>query len=198
MCLPYVRRLSEKLERVCAPLGVKTVFKPARTLKQTLMRVKTNIPEEKKTGVIYEVPCEECPQTYIGETKRTLKVRLSEHKQAVKHGDPKNGIAVHAHESNHRIDWDGARVRRSGMTSYWRRRTTEAILIQQREETMNLDGGLQLPTLWNPVLNPPLTTHVPMLLLLLLSLLLLLLHCHYSSISLIITVSITTHHLSPH
>ena len=119
------------------------------------MRVKTRIPEEKKTGVIYEVPCKECPQTYIGETKRTLNVRLSEHKQAVKRGDPKNGIAVHAHESNHMIDWDGARVKRSGMNNYRRRRTTEAILIKQNERTMNLDGGLQLPTLWNPVLNPP-------------------------------------------
>ena len=67
--------------------------------------------------------CKECHQTYIRETKKTLKVRLSEHKQAVKRGDPKNGIAVHAHESSHMIDWDGARVRRSGMIGYWQRRT---------------------------------------------------------------------------
>ena len=32
------------------------------------------------------------------------------YKQAMKRGDPKNGITVHAHESNHTIDWDGARV----------------------------------------------------------------------------------------
>ena len=82
-------------------------------------------------------------------------MRLSEHKQAVKRGDPKNGIAVHAHESNHMIDWDGARVKRSGMTGYWQRRTIEAIYIKLNEKTMNLDGGLQLPTVWNPVLNPP-------------------------------------------
>ena len=67
--------------------------------------------------------------------------RPGEQQLAVKCGDPKNGIVV--------------RVRRSGMTSYWRRKTTEAILIKQSEETMNLDGGLQLPTLWNPVLSPP-------------------------------------------
>ena len=86
-----------------------------------------------------------------------LKVRLGEHKQAVKRGDPKNGIAVHAHESNHTIDWDGARVKSSGMTGYWQRRTIEAIHIKliMSEKTMNLDGGLQLPTVWNPVLNPP-------------------------------------------
>ena len=40
---------------------------------------------------------------YVGETKRTLKVRLSEHRQAVKRGDPKNGIAVHVQKTNHCI-----------------------------------------------------------------------------------------------
>ena len=73
----------------------------------------------------------------------------------MKCGDPKNGIAVHASESKHTIDLDGARVKRSGMTGYWQRRTTEAIHIKLSEETMNLDGGLQLSTVWNPILNPP-------------------------------------------
>ena len=85
----------------------------------------------------------------------TLKVRRSEHKQVVKRGDQKNGIGIHAHELNHMIDWDGTRVKRSGMTNYWQRRTNEAIHIKLSEETMNLDGGLQLSTVWNLVLNPP-------------------------------------------
>ena len=155
MYLSYVQGLSEKLERLCTPLGVKAVFKPARTLRQTLMRVKTHIPEERRRAVVCEVPCKECHLTYIGETKRMLKVRLGKHNQAVKRGAPKNGIAVHAHESNHMIDWDGARVKRSGMTDYWQRRTTKAIHIKMSEETMNQDCGLQLSTVWNPVLNPP-------------------------------------------
>ena len=57
MSLPYVQGLSEKLERICTPLGVKAVFKPARTLRQILMRFKTRIPGERKRGVVYEVPC---------------------------------------------------------------------------------------------------------------------------------------------
>ena len=114
MCLPYVQGLSEKLERVCTLLGIKAVFKPVRTLRQILIQVKTHIPEERKKGVVYEVPCKKCHQTFIGETKRTIKVRHGEHKQAVKCGDPKNGIAIHAHELSHMIDGDGARVKRRG------------------------------------------------------------------------------------
>ena len=31
--------------------------------------------------MVYEVPCKDCSKAYIGETKRTLKVRRSEHEQ---------------------------------------------------------------------------------------------------------------------
>ena len=61
--------------------GVRAAFKPMRM--QTLMNLKNCIPEEKKRSVVYEVPCKDCSKTYTGETKRALKVILSEHKQAV-------------------------------------------------------------------------------------------------------------------
>ena len=75
--------------------------------------------------MVYKVPCKECYKIYIRETKRNLKVRLSERKQVMKKGDPKNGIAVHAHESHHGIDWDGATVKRT-VTNYQHRTAAEA------------------------------------------------------------------------
>ena len=60
------------------------------------MRVKTAIEDEEKKGVVYEVPCGECEQVYIGEIGRNLKERLKEHQYAVKKENPKNGIAAHA------------------------------------------------------------------------------------------------------
>ena len=50
-------------------LGVRAAFKPGRTLKQTLMKLKTRVSEERKRGVVYEVPCKDCGETYVGETK---------------------------------------------------------------------------------------------------------------------------------
>ena len=60
------------------PTHVKAAFKPTKTLRQTLMNVKNCIPKETKREVVYEVPCKECHLSYIGETKRTLRVRGSE------------------------------------------------------------------------------------------------------------------------
>ena len=117
------------------------------------MKVKTHVLEDKRRGVVYKVPCKDCSKTYVyvGEIKRTLKVRLGEHKQVVKRGDPKNGIAEHAHNTQHAIDWMGAKEKMD--SNYWRRRTIEAIHIETSADTMNLDGGLLLPLVWNPILH---------------------------------------------
>ena len=60
-------------------------------------------------GVVYSIPCANCPATYIGETGRTLKVHMAEHKRAVKSKDPLNGIAVHIQKTAHNINWQEAR-----------------------------------------------------------------------------------------
>jgi hypothetical protein len=83
----------------------------------------------------------------VGETGRTLKKRISEHKQAVNRGDRKNGIAVHVIDKGHTINWEEAIVR------YWRRRVQEAIKIQRQPNTMNLDCGMILNSVWTPALK---------------------------------------------
>ena len=153
MFLPYVRGVSEKLEKVCAPLGVKTIFRPQKTLWSIVMRVKQKTPMEKKRNVVYEVPCHDCQFTNIGETRRTVKKRITEHKYAVKIGDPKNGIAVHAQKSQHSLDWEGAKVQATA-TGYWNRRTMEAIHIRKKGKALNLDCGLHLSPVWNPLIDP--------------------------------------------
>ena len=77
-------------------------------------------------------------------------IRLGEHRQAVKRGDQKNGIAVHVHNTQHCIDWKGSKIRRRA-AGYWERRTTEAIQIRKTSPNMNLDSGLLLPMVWNPI-----------------------------------------------
>ena len=105
--------------RVCTSLGVKAAFKHMKTIRQTVMKLQTHILEERRRAVVYEVPYKDYGKTYLGQTKRTLKVRLGEHKQAVVRGDPKNDIAVHVHELHHVIDWVVNMVKRS-VCGYWK------------------------------------------------------------------------------
>ena len=142
-----MKGVSEKMDKTCKGIGptkLKVVFKPFRTMRQMLMKVKNPVQAEKKKGVVYEVPCQDCSKLYVGKTGRTLRKRISEHKQAVKRFDDKNGIAAPVFKHNHRIAWDEASV----STSYWRRRVQEAINIRTKKEMMNLDCGLTLSNTW--------------------------------------------------
>ena len=88
---------------------IRTTFRSRGTLREALVWTKEPATWKKK-GVMYQVPCAECNCAYIAETGRMLEKRLSEHRGVVKN-DTKNGIAVHAWKSQHKVDWDAATVK---------------------------------------------------------------------------------------
>ena len=130
LCLPYVKGLSERIERACKSslTNLKVVFKSQRTLRSMLTNVKNRPPAEKVKGVVYQVKCS-CGSAYIGETGRTLEIRLKEHQRAVKNRQTTNGIAVHANSTHHSILWDSAEV--VCRESHWHKRKVQEALIDE-------------------------------------------------------------------
>ena len=63
--------------------------------------------------------------------------------QAQRRKDTKNGIAVHASKTQHKVDWEAATVKQVE-TNYTRRRTVEAVHIRKQEATSNLDCSWHL------------------------------------------------------
>ena len=116
-----------------------------------LVKVKEPMPELKRKGVVYEVPCNDCDHVCIGETGRTLEKRLKEHRSAVKKNDRKNGIAVHAWDTGHQVKWESASVKEVE-TNLSNRRIMEALHIQRTPYTTNLDCGLNIDPVWFPLL----------------------------------------------
>ena len=47
---------------------------------------------------------------YTGEAGGKLKVRMVEHKHAIRIGDVNNGLAVHSLKTGHPIEWSQTRV----------------------------------------------------------------------------------------
>ena len=150
LCLPYIKGLSETLQRVCRPLEVRIRHKATNTLRSLLTRIKTPLPETQKTGVIYEIPCR-CGQVYIGETCKTLIDRMKEHKRPVQKIDTNNSLAVHVKETLHDISWENAKVLQKEQHKI-RRKIKEAILIQ-KTPCMNMDLGMNVDPIWKDILN---------------------------------------------
>ena len=122
-------------------------------LRQLLTNVKTPTrPDEKKAGVIYEIPCLDCETVYIGETGKCMGKGMLEHRRAVRNGDRTNGVAMHAWEESHRVNWTGAKIREVE-THLWKRKILEAIHIQTQPHTSNLDCGLFLNDVWLPFIH---------------------------------------------
>ena len=89
---------------------------------------------------------------HLNQQSPNIQFTMAEHKYAVRRGDERNGIAVHVHQLQHSIDWESARVRLTA-PGYWNRRTLEAIQIRSEQRTMNLDCGLHISPIWNPLLD---------------------------------------------
>ena len=68
--LSYVSGLSEHLSRVFRVQDIRTYHKPYNTLRFILFHPQDRTPTEKKTGVVYDIICNDCVEHYIGETAR--------------------------------------------------------------------------------------------------------------------------------
>ena len=148
--LPYVKGTSDKLGNICRKVGVHPVFQQRRTLRSLLTRVKGPQKHVDK-GVVYQIPCAQCDEVYVGETGRPLKTRITEHKRAVSTGDVRNANAVHCMKTNHSMDWNAAGV--VDRASRWReRRIKESVHIRKRK-TFNMDSGFPLSPVWNSLIG---------------------------------------------
>ena len=72
IALPYVQGQSESIKRILSPLGIEIAFRPQNTLRKILSRPKDIIPTTMKSGVVYQISCQDCAESYIGQTGRNL------------------------------------------------------------------------------------------------------------------------------
>ena len=100
-------------------------MRPHTTLRSMLVHPEDRISDEEKQEVVYKIPCENCERVYVGETRRTLAVRVKEHRKEV---DSITGIFTRAEKTratsicnksaitdhicinNHVTDWENTKV----------------------------------------------------------------------------------------
>nr|XP_054761191.1 uncharacterized protein LOC129267566 [Lytechinus pictus] len=125
--LPYVSTIAHQLRRRLEKHNIRTVFKSDTTLRNQLVRAKDPVPTNRKDGVVYQIPCKDCNFSYIGETGRPVKERLTEHQRDVRQRNTiLSAVAEHAWDQQHQPDWSGVRCIDSAQ--HWHtRRVKEAI-----------------------------------------------------------------------
>ena len=91
--IPHIKGISENISRILQPFNIRVTHKPITTLRQLLTNVEDQDEPRKRQGPVYKINCSDWHASYISETGRNLKTRLTEHKRATRKGDVNNHIA---------------------------------------------------------------------------------------------------------
>ena len=79
-------------------------FKITNTLRQTEVQLKDKVIKERVVCTVYHISCDNCHNSYIGETRRSLIARFMEHRRpsSVKH--------INCDQPDHSISLDNVRI----------------------------------------------------------------------------------------
>ena len=88
--ITYLKGLSEQYRHILAKYKVRVYFKDTSTIKSLLMQPKDPIQDFQKTDIMYhwKCPANNCTAEYMGETNRSLKERVSDHRNQTKPPGP--------------------------------------------------------------------------------------------------------------
>jgi len=118
--------------------------------------IKDNIDRQQLKGV-YKIDCS-CGKSYIGETGRSMKIRLKEHTADIKNERSRtSALAEHSSKTKHHVCLESARII-AREDNYHKRKIREAIEIMKYPQNLNRDNGSEISGNWLPLIkqmNPP-------------------------------------------
>jgi len=147
-----VNGLSEAIGRICNEFNIKVAYSAKRqSLASRLVHAKDKLDQDQQSNVVYQIPCAACSASYIGQTTRRLEVRMKEHRTACeKRQVEKSATAAHCIQTGHQMDFNNVRIidRARNASELLVR---EAIAVQNSQNNINSNDGLQLSQQWTAV-----------------------------------------------
>jgi hypothetical protein len=129
---------------------IKSVGLPDMKLSSLLRPVKDHL--GLRTPGVYRLPCE-CGRVYIGQTGRSVDIRLKENQRHIRLQHPdKSAIADHNIDQGHRIQFHNSSTLAT-KTRYMDRIVREAIEVELHPFNINREGGFCLSKSWMPLIG---------------------------------------------
>ncbi|CAB0013257.1 unnamed protein product [Nesidiocoris tenuis] len=141
MGLTYIEGISPKLkillQKGISSVNIKVVFKYRNKMSRLHTRLKASDPMQLQSGVVYKVPCRDCPTCYVGHTISYLKVRMARHNRDCRNEhDEGTMLSQHANETGHVFDFEGVSIEDRELKR-GRREFKEKLHIMLTENTCN-------------------------------------------------------------
>lgn len=132
VCLPFKSNYY-RMSWILKEYNISTIPIVDKNLKSIVKLGKDTTKKWEQTNVVYQFYCKDCPATYVGETKRSLKIRINEHK---KHKTENSVVSLHEINNNHTFDWVRAKILHFE-TNFRKRLLSEMIFIKINTNSIN-------------------------------------------------------------
>lgn len=140
--LPIISDLTEELINILKHDNLKIAKKNTFMTRQLFSSTKDKTPKEKKTDVVYMVPCSSCNLVYVGQTTQQLKKRLIQHKSDIKNPSKKCALAEHCRKTQHVMNFGESKVLELEKTAR-KRNFLEMYHIKRNKNSMNSKSDIQ-------------------------------------------------------
>ena len=134
------RKLKSIIEHFYPQVNARIIFQSSNSI-QNFFKFKDRIPLSLASSVVYQYTCRQCSATYIGETKKQLKVRISQHKGiSFRTNRPLSSfdsskINEHAFDSNHPISDDSFKILSN--SNVFDLKVLESLYIHKLQQNLN-------------------------------------------------------------
>ena len=149
---PYVKGLAERIQKICSPYDIRTVFTSGSTLRRYVTWVKPPTEFNMIKNCVYSITCS-CGRIYKDETVHPLKVKLEEHRKAVVRGEiQKSSMANHIwkEKGSHLPLWDEVEI--IDRAEHWRiKHPKESAHILSYNDLLSIE----LNTIREPLIKKP-------------------------------------------
>jgi len=141
--IPYINTISQKLKHVTKDLDTRTSYYSINKLGTIIKGQKDNIPKLLQTNLVYILSCTDCDATYVGQTGRTLKTRISEHRKHIKKTTTTQSVITeHRFKYSHEFNWDSIEILdKERILS--KRLISETIHIKRQKNSLNLQSDTE-------------------------------------------------------
>ncbi|XP_055695063.1 uncharacterized protein LOC129796913 [Lutzomyia longipalpis] len=130
--------------------NITPAFRPIERVGQFFTKLKDPIPPDKRSNVVYRIPCGACEGVYVGTTGRMLRTRVREHYRDCKvpirrEKAAASALCEHSHDTGHVFKFEEAQILDTHQ-HYSKRLMLEALHIKCNIEKAFIDATL-LPEL---------------------------------------------------
>ena len=157
--IPHIKGLSEQYRHTLAKYRVRVFFKGTSTIRSLLMHPKDPIPDAQITDIIYhwKYPVNNCTAEYIGETNRSLKETVSDHRNHTTSAIRNHHISTKHPKAELK---DLTIIDRESNTLHCRAK--EAFHIRAKDPSLNRNiGKVRIPSVFNKLPKAPQQLELP-------------------------------------